>query len=96
MIEERNQLKAELCDLQSERDNLFDEKVQLKGCVQELTAQGRHLAAELERTRAKFLKMEALAYNLKEHSEVASGKVREGRVGGVRDGGYVHGKGGRG
>ncbi|KAL5505125.1 hypothetical protein EMCRGX_G006506 [Ephydatia muelleri] len=74
VIEERNQLKAELCDLQSERDNLFDEKVQLKGCVQELTAQGRHLAAELERTRAKFLKMEALAYNLKEHSEVASGK----------------------
>ena len=83
MIEERNQLKSELCELQGERDRLFDEKVQLKGCVQELTSQGRQLMAELERTRTRFVKMEALACNLKEHADGVNGKVSWEWLGGM-------------
>ncbi len=76
MIEERNQIKQELSEMECERDELFEEKVQLNSLLQELSAEKRRSLQRVDWLSSRCSKYESIARSLKEQNEVLNERVR--------------------
>ncbi len=75
VIEERNQLKHELNDVQCERDELFEDKVHLNSLLQELSAEKSRSLQRIDWLSSRCSQYEAIARNLKEQNEVLNERV---------------------
>lgn len=77
IIEECTGLQEELQNFRSERDELYDETLQLQRLLEELVKEKKKREQEMDWPSPKTLGYEAEARSLKEQKEVLSGKVRE-------------------
>ena len=76
MIDERNQLKLDLSQLQLERDKLFEDKVRIKGLLQEMASDKLQSQERMEQLSNRCAKYESIARSLKEQNDVLNERVR--------------------